>query len=70
MGLSTTKVEYMATTEGIKEVVWLKRLLQELRLLQEKVMVYPNSQSAIHLCKNPVFYERSKHISIKYHFII
>jgi hypothetical protein len=28
-----------------------------------------DSQSALALAKNPVFYERSKHIWVRYHFI-
>ena len=33
------------------------------------MVIYSDNQSAIHLCKNPVFHERSKHIQVKYHFI-
>ena len=28
-----------------------------------------DNKSAMSLCKNPVFHERSKHIDIKYHYI-
>lgn len=28
-----------------------------------------NSQSAIELCKNLVFHERTKHIDVRFHFI-
>ena len=41
----------------------------ELKLFQTKVVIYSDSQRAIHLCKNPVFHERSKHIQVKFHFI-
>ena len=41
----------------------------ELQVLKQEVIIYSDSQSAIHLCKNPVFHERSKHIQVKYHFI-
>ena len=32
-------------------------------------MVYSDSQSALHLCKNPVFHERTKRVDVRYHFI-
>jgi hypothetical protein len=28
-----------------------------------------DNKSAIQLCKNPVFHDRSKHIEVRYHFI-
>ena len=28
-----------------------------------------DSQSAIHLCNNPVYHERTKHVDVKYHFV-
>ena len=33
------------------------------------ITVYCDNQSALHLMKNPMFHERSKHIDIKLHFI-
>jgi transposase InsO family protein len=69
VALSTTEAEYVAATEAIKESLWLKGLLCELNELHDPVVVYCDSQSAIHLCKNPVFHDRTKHIDIRMHFI-
>ena len=32
-------------------------------------MLYCDSQSVIHLAKNPVYHARTKHIQVRYHFI-
>nr|XP_048329726.1 secreted RxLR effector protein 161-like [Ziziphus jujuba var. spinosa] len=69
VALSTTEAEYMAMIDAAKEAIWIKGLLVELGALDKTVVIYSDNQSAIHLCKNPVFHERSKHIQIKYHFI-
>ena len=36
---------------------------------QEATTLFEDNQSAISMTKNPQFHGRSKHISIKYHFI-
>ncbi|KAL5555658.1 hypothetical protein UlMin_037894 [Ulmus minor] len=69
VALSTTEAEYIDATEAIKEALWLQGLLQELKALEGKAIVYTDSQSALHLCKNPIFHERTKHVDIRYHFI-
>ncbi|KAL5554515.1 hypothetical protein UlMin_041916 [Ulmus minor] len=69
VALSTTKAEYIATTEALKEALWLQGLLHELNVMEEKAIVYTDNQSALHLCKNPIFHERTKHVDIGYHFI-
>ncbi|TNV97314.1 hypothetical protein C5H24_12810, partial [Xylella fastidiosa] len=60
--LSTTEAEYVAVTEAAKEMIWLKGFLEELGLKQENCVLFSDSQSAIHLAKNPVFHARTKHI--------
>lgn len=35
----------------------------------DKVIVFCDSQSAIHLAKDPTYHNRTKHIEIKYHFV-
>ena len=69
VALSTTEAEYVAITEASKELVWLKSFLTELGRQNGKGVLYSDSQSAIHLAKNPAFHSRTKHIELKYHFI-
>ncbi|KAK3003807.1 hypothetical protein RJ639_018965 [Escallonia herrerae] len=69
VALSITEAEYIATTEAVKEAIWLKGLVGDLGLKQESSIVYSDSQSAIHLIKNKIFHERTKHIDIKFYFI-
>lgn len=69
VALSTTEAEYIAITEASKELLWMKKFLQELGLEQDKYILYCDSQSAIHLSKNPTFHARSKHIEVRYHWI-
>ena len=37
--------------------------------MQEKVKLLCDSQSSIHLAKNPSYHSKTKHIPIKYHFV-
>ena len=59
----------MTTTEAFKEAVWLSGILKEIKMMKERVTVYSDSQSSIHLCKNPVYHERSKHIDVRLFWI-
>ncbi|KAL0537750.1 hypothetical protein IC582_026735 [Cucumis melo] len=69
VALSTTESEYISLGEAVKEAVWLKRIVGEL-LSQELIpIIHCDSQSAIHLAKNPSHHERSKHIDVKFHYI-
>ncbi|XP_074351669.1 26S proteasome regulatory subunit 7-like [Apium graveolens] len=68
VALSTTEAEYMVISEASKEMIWLKNFLEELGKKQADSALYSDSQSAIHLAKNPVFHARTKHIQLRYHF--
>ncbi|GJY19058.1 retrotransposon protein, putative, ty1-copia subclass [Tanacetum coccineum] len=69
VALSTTEAEYMALTEAVKESIWLKGLLIELGVNLRSVVVNCDNQSSIHLSRNAMFHERTKHINVRYHFI-
>ncbi|GJZ73111.1 zinc finger, CCHC-type containing protein [Tanacetum coccineum] len=67
--LSTTEAEYIALIEAVKESIWLKCLLIELGVNLRSMVMNCDNQSAIHLSRNAMFHERTKHINVRYHFI-
>jgi len=67
--LSTIEAKYVAVTEVVTEVIWFQGLLIELGIAQGTTIVFLDSQSAIHLTKNNAYHSKTKHISVKYHFI-
>lgn len=69
VALSTTKVEYITTTEASKVIVWMKKVLKELGVGQENFVIFCENHSAIHLGKNPTFDSRTKHIEVQHHWI-
>ncbi|KAH9647635.1 hypothetical protein KPL70_025262 [Citrus sinensis] len=69
VALSTTKAEYMAATQACKEAIWIQRLLEEFGHKQQKISVFCDSQSALHIARNPAFHSRTKHIGVQYHFV-
>ncbi|GKV32108.1 hypothetical protein SLEP1_g40737 [Rubroshorea leprosula] len=69
VALSTTEAEYIATTKAGKEILWMKRFLQELGLKQKESVVFCDSHSAIDLSKNTMYHARTKHIDLRYHWL-
>ncbi|RDY00405.1 hypothetical protein CR513_16426, partial [Mucuna pruriens] len=67
IALSTTEIEFIVITKACKELLWVKK--QELDFVQDKYLLFYDSQSAIHLGKNSTFHSRSKHIDLRYHWI-
>ena len=60
----------VATNAVACQAIWLRRILIDLNEWQEDgAIIYCDNIFPIALSKNPVFYGRSKHIEIKYHFI-
>ena len=54
IALSTTKAEYVAATEGCKELIWLKDFIEELGNEQMTPSLQSDSQSATDLANNLV----------------
>ena len=69
VALSTTKAECIAANEAGKEMLWLKRFLQELGLKQDGYVVNCDSQCALDLSKNSMYHSCSKHIEVRYHWL-
>ena len=71
MALSTAEAEYVTSCSGSCEVVWMRKLLSDLFDLQlDATCIYCDNQSCVNLSENLVFHDKSKHIKIKYHYIM
>ena len=70
VALSTAEAEYVALASTVQEALWLRHLLTDLNIESPgPTVIYEDNQSAIAMTRSPQFHGRSKHISIKYHFI-
>jgi hypothetical protein len=67
--LSTIEAKLIAATEACKELLWMKKFLQELGFKQQQYVLFCDNQNTIHLVKNSSFHSRSKHIDVRYHWI-
>jgi hypothetical protein len=67
---SSTKAEYKSLANATAEVMWIQTLLDELGGSQSKAAVlWCDNIRATYLSANPVFYARTKHIEVDYHFV-
>ena len=70
ISLSTTEAEYSATTECCTQVEWMKKTLQDIKVVfEEPTIIHCDNTSAISLSKNPVQHSKLKHIPIKFHYL-
>ncbi|XP_015158799.1 uncharacterized mitochondrial protein AtMg00810-like, partial [Solanum tuberosum] len=70
ISLSSAEAEYRSLRKVVGELTWLERLFDELTIPRNgPFLVYCDSQSALHIARNPVFHERTKHIEVDCHFV-
>lgn len=63
VALSSCEAEYVAASAAACQGLWLTRVLAEIRGTEPaKFQLRVDNKSAIALCMNPVFHDRSKHI--------
>ena len=68
---SSTDSEIISMNFAAKEIVWLRGLLNELSYTQTNPTVLKgDSQSAMMLGMNPVFHKRTKHIMVKFMYLV
>ena len=67
--LSSTESEYVAMCEASTEVVFLRRLLEDIGFKQdEPTIIFEDNKSCIDMIHGLSNHQRSKHINPKYHF--
>jgi hypothetical protein len=67
---SSAEAEYRAIAVCMCEILWVQKIMRELRLaISTPTCLYNDGQSAIEITKNPVQHDRTKHIEIDRHFI-
>jgi hypothetical protein len=64
------EAEYRAMSLALCEMMWLKGMLKELRLLRNETMLLRcDNVAAINIANNPVQFDRTKHVEIDMFFI-
>lgn len=68
--LSTTEIEFVATTSCACQGIWLRNILHQFGQTQEHdTIITCNNISTIKLSKNTIMHERCKHTDVKFHIL-
>jgi hypothetical protein len=71
ISLSTTEDEYIAVATCCTQVLWMIQTLGDLEVkYTAPIPIHCDSTSAISVSKNHVFHSKTKHIHMKYHFLM
>nr|GEX37986.1 putative ribonuclease H-like domain-containing protein [Tanacetum cinerariifolium] len=66
----TTKEKYIAASNCCGQVLWLQNQLLDYGYNFMQTKIHVDNESAICVVKNHVYHSKTKHIEIRYHFII
>jgi len=70
VALSTMESEFMAACAAAQESVWLIQLLKEFTCkFNDPLIIYEDNKACQDYSKNSTNHQRTKHISVRYHFI-
>jgi len=70
IALSTAEAEYIAASQATKTIKYLRYLLKELGIPQNKpTILYEDNEACIAMTKNKMVTGRSKHIELKQHYV-
>jgi hypothetical protein len=70
VALSTAEDEYIVVGHWCTQLLWMRQTLRDYGYKLTKVPLLCDNESAICMPDNPIEYSRTKHIAIRYHFLI
>ncbi|CAM8884293.1 unnamed protein product [Rhodiola kirilowii] len=67
---SSAEAEYRAMAQVSCELVWLTKLLADIKVtIPLPITLHCDNNAALHIARNPVFHERTKHVKLDYHVV-
>jgi hypothetical protein len=69
VALSSQDAEYMALSDGCREVVFIRQLLQLLGFRLNTTELLGDNNGSLAISNNPGEHQKTKHIQVRYHFI-
>ena len=70
VALSSTEAEFRGIAKGKTEILWLRKLIEELDFPQTKpCKLYCDDEAAINISENPIQHDLTKHVKVDRHFI-
>ena len=68
---STCEAEYLSLSDGIKELLWVRHILEAIGIKVRKPMqVYEDNKAVKHILDNPAGDRRTRHIAMRYHHVL
>ena len=68
--MSSAEIEFRGIAKGITEVLWMRKLLEELKFPQKgPCNLFCDNKTTISIFGNPVQHDCTKHVEIDRHFI-
>ena len=72
VAMSITETEYIATSEGLKDLAWVQQFLQEILPRYKKPWIptmFTDNEAAQKLSKAQIYHRRTRHILYRFHYI-
>jgi len=63
------EAEYVAASEGVKDSLWLRRLVGFMGEDPSPVTIREDNQACLALATNGVFSTKSKHVDVRFHLV-
>ena len=67
---SSVEAESHAIAHGIYEGLWIKQMLEELKIgVHQPMQFFSDNKAALEISQNPIHHDRTEHVEADQHFI-